>query len=138
MKNPSMLDSKFYVSDVSLPFKIYSHFKLNVESFILEMMMRPFTRDRMPDYLPLISRGNWVGTDSKSLEVGIPSLNPIYVKFMSPTDKSMFNFVEMLTLRSADNAPEHYMRRQSRLVNHMPELIRSFVPRISTNNYDEI
>jgi hypothetical protein len=138
MKNSSMLDSKFYVSDVSLPFKIYSHFKLNVESFILEMMMRTFTRDRMPDYLPLISRGNWVGTDSKSLEVGIPSLNPIYVKFMSPTDKSMFNFVEMLTLRSADNAPEHYMRRQSRLVNHMPELIRSFVPRISTNNYDEI
>lgn len=132
-KNRSRLESKFYESDVVLPFQHSRTFGISYNDFLFEMLVRSLLNGPTPDYFLTFSEGRWVGSTGSSLTIVPGHINPLFHKFgLNDHHHFITDFIKKVMLdKGGDHKqfiPPYYVRSQTRLTESLPGVFTHFVP----------
>lgn len=121
------LSSKAYTPDIVFDFED-SKFSLKFEQFLIELYVRTVLTSKVPDYIPLITRGQWNSGNIKSLEISTPYLNNYFVKFdLSDYQTKTDNFVLDIICQSEDTRLDKNFRNKTRLTLECPKMFNRFI-----------
>lgn len=122
----SMLSTNYYQSNKCLDFQKAMNDFLTFEQFLSELYVRSLMVDDVPDYFPLISKGQWKGSSVSSFAIASPILHRI-AKFGLPSHvEIIYDHVRKITMR--DEKPPTYVRNLTRLTESLPSIFKCLVP----------
>lgn len=124
----STLNIKFY-TNVPIP---APHNNVAVvmtfDEFLVELFVRTFLMTVVPEYFPLISRGEWKGVQGGSLVVIPANLNPVLVKFKISDFENLFEkFLSNITMRCDKYVIPSHIKSMTRLTEFCPDIFSRFV-----------
>jgi hypothetical protein len=121
------LTSSYYLSDVALPFQNKSQIQLSFRQFMQELAIRTLHTGNVSEIFPLISRGEWRGTNGQSLSLAVASLHKLLHKFGTSNYSLLVgNFTKMISLRSGNPVPS-YIKNESRITKDIPDVFQHYV-----------
>lgn len=126
-KNRSLLFVNTYINDASFDFQ-RSDFYITFDELLVEMFVKTMLVTKVPDYIPLITRGQWNGTDVKSNQIVCSYLNNIFIKYSLHHDEDfILNFILNIICRNKAFLLDKSFKNKTRLVNVCPDVFERFI-----------
>jgi hypothetical protein len=124
-RDRSRLTSRYYTSDVALPFQKRLEFGISFTDFLIEMFVRTMLVDDLPDYIYPVSAGCWNISGVSSRDISPVKLHKVLCKFaMNDCHKDVTQLATSLLM--LENKP-HYIRGTVRLTDKMPSVYNRYV-----------
>lgn len=126
-KDRSLLSISTYITDVSFSFQKTDIF-LSFDELLVEMYVKVMLLTKVPDYIPLITRGDWKGTDVASPKIICSYINNILTKYDLHEDEEFIkNIILKLICKFDKFTLSKVFKNKTRLVDICPDIFERFI-----------
>jgi hypothetical protein len=124
-RNRKMLQTNYYISDVSPPILSNVHDQISYDDFIDEMMIRSMWEGCYPQFFPIFSRGEWSGSNITSYNIH-PPVHHRLAKFMVDDPENLYEIMTDDFAMYTDKPP-FFMRRTTRITDKIPDIFNRII-----------
>lgn len=137
INDQSRLSSSYYETEFSIPEHRYRVASVSMRDIIIELFIRTFDSHDY-DYFRMISKGQWVGSSAKSIELNIAVVNPLFSKYIIHDHDNVIMDMNydliMFDRHESRSSVPRYIRSQTRVTEKVPNIFKRLLPSDSSRS----
>lgn len=126
-RNRSLLSSSTYLPKYTFDFQKLNH-SISFEDMLVEMYIKTMLISTVPEYIPLITRGDWGHENNRSLVITTSYINDNFIKFnLNDTYNKLNSFISDIICNNNENKLDSVFKQSTRLTKDCPSLFSRFL-----------